>query len=91
MCDIRIPDKAGPFLMDWKRHQSADKGRKCENCPDETEARSNFSFLPQRHKQAAVTYARVSALACKLVPVLRAFSSLWQSVDFVNELRPPPN
>lgn len=42
MFDIRISDKAGPFLMDWKRHQSADKGRKCKNNPDEIRNQKQF-------------------------------------------------
>ena len=48
----------------------------------------NFSFLRQLHLHPAVTYVHVSSLGCKYSFLgLQAFSTLWQSVDFVNILK----
>ena len=50
--------------------------------------RSDFCFLRQLHLHPAVTYVYVSSLGCKYSFLgLRAFSTLCQSVDFVNILR----
>ena len=49
----------------------------------------NFCFLRQLHLHPAVTYVYVSSLGCKYSFLgLQAFSTLCQSVDFVNILRP---
>ena len=76
-------DSPGPF-------QSADKAHNRKNCPDKKEIGGNFCFRRQLHLHPAVTYVHVSSLGCKYSFLgLRAFSSLCQSVDFVNILRPP--
>ena len=69
-------------------HQSADKARKRENCPKKKENRGQFLF------SAAAALAACGRLCSGKIPCLRvcflglrAFPSLWQSVDFVNILR----
>ena len=48
----------------------------------------NFCFRRQLHMHPAVTYVYVSSLGCKYSFLgLRAFSTLCQSVDFVNILK----
>ena len=50
----------------------------------------NFCFRRQLHMHPAVTYVYVSSLGCKYSFLgLRAFSTLCQSVDFVNILKRP--
>ncbi len=67
--------------------QSADKAHNRKNCSDEKEIGSNFCFLRQLHLHPAVTYVHVSSLGCKYSFLgLQAFSTLCQSVDFVNIL-----
>ena len=51
----------------------------------------NFCFLRQLHLHPAVTYVYVSSLGCKYSFLgLQAFSTLCQSVDFVNILPRSP-
>ena len=67
--------------------QSADKAHKRKNRSDRIEIRDDFCFLRQLHLHPAVTYVYVSSLGCKhSFLVLWAFSTLCQSVDFVNIL-----
>ena len=70
--------------------QSADKAHKRKNRSDKIEIRDDFCFLRQLHLHPAVTYVHVSSLGCKYSFLgLRAFSTLCQSVDFVNILKRP--
>ena len=68
--------------------QSVDKAHNRKNCPDKMKIGCNFCFRRQLHLHPAVTYVYVSSLGCKhSFLVLQAFSTLCQSVDFVNILR----
>ena len=70
--------------------QSADKAHNRKNRSDIWKIRSDFCFLRQLHLHPAVTYVYVSSLGCKYSFLgLRAFSTLCQSVDFVNILKGP--
>ena len=72
--------------------QTVDKAHKRKNRPDRIEIRDDFCFLRQLHLHPAVTYVHVSSLGCKCSFLgLQAFSTLCQSVDFVNILSPPPS
>ena len=71
--------------------QSADKVHKRKNRPDKKEIGGNFCFRRQLHLHPAVTYVHVSSLGCKCSFLgLQAFSTLCQSVDFVNILERRP-
>ena len=74
----------------WVDAQSADKAHKRKNRSDKIEIRGDFCFRRQLHLHPAVTYVYVSSLGCKYSFLgLQAFSTLCQSVDFVNILSPP--
>ena len=70
--------------------QSADKAHNRKNRSDKIKIRSDFCFRRQLHLHPAVTYVYVSSLGCKYSFLgLRAFSTVCQSVDFVNILNAP--
>ena len=67
--------------------QSADKVCKRENCPEKKENRGRF-LLSASAAHAVCDHLRSGKIPCLQVCFLglQAFSSLWQSVDFVNIL-----
>ncbi len=66
--------------------QSADRAGKRKNCPDKKEKRGQFS-LSASAALAVCGHLRSGKFPCLQVCFrgLQAFSSLWQSVDFVNK------